>query len=433
MSAHSPEFEGLVAALLEKTATSDQQARLAALIQGDPALRAEYVRQVRLDALLTFTESGVTLARPTPAIPIHRRNPFFRSLTQWAALLIALAAVVSFWLTSRGVLVEVVSARDAHPAGLRQSVSKRLSLLKMDQGDATLRLPSGVLLDVVAPLEIRFLDPMHVRLVRGRVIVDVGEKGKGFVMDTPHPRVVDLGTRFGVDASDAGHTDVVVIQGAVELYQGAGQKKVATLTKGEGVRVENSRRMSRIVSLSGLDDSDSWIKSGSLIRGSTISSVSDNLSGAQPSLRNFYRIVPAGLRDGTLAFADEADLWQKVPPSLVGADLVRTFAVDAFNWWLKLSLTIERPSEVFVFVDTRNPVPAWLRADFKDTGETMWLDLIPSQTPGRVAKQLEYAIWKRVVETPGKITLGAPYPDPPEDRKSFKPNRMYGVASKPLP
>ena len=236
-----------------------------------------------------------------------------------------------------------------------------------------------------------------------------------------------------MDASEAGHTDVVVIQGAVELYQGAEQKKVATLTKGEGVRVENSRRMSRIVSLSGLDDSDSWIKSGGLRSGSTISSVSDNLSGAQPSLRNFYRIAPAGLRDGALAFADEADRWQKVPPTLVGADLVRTFAVDAFNWWLKLSLTIERPSEVFVFVDTRNPVPEWLRAEFTATGETILLDVIPSQTPGRVAKQLEYAIWKRVVEKPGKITLGAPYPNPPEDRKSFKPNRMYGVASKPLP
>jgi hypothetical protein len=113
--------------------------------------------------------------------------------------------------------------------------------------------------------------------------------------------------------------------------------------------------------------------------------------------------------------------------------LVRTFAVDAFNWWLKLSLTIQQPSEVFVFVDIRNPVPEWLSAEFTSTGEQLTLDFIPSQTPGRVAKQLQYAVWKRVVETPGEIVLGAPYPNPPEDRKSFKPNRMYGVAARPIP
>jgi hypothetical protein len=117
----------------------------------------------------------------------------------------------------------------------------------------------------------------------------------------------------------------------------------------------------------------------------------------------------------------------------VGADLVRTFAIDAYNWWLQVSLTLERPAEVFVFVDTRNPLPDWLRADCVDTGETMALDFIPSQTPGRVAERLTYAIWKRTVLAPGTLTLGAPYSDPPEDRKSFKPNRMYGVAARPIP
>jgi hypothetical protein len=252
-------------------------------------------------------------------------------------------------------------------------------------------------------------------------------------MDTPHTRVVDLGTRFGVDASESQHTLIVVLKGKVELYQGTEKAKLATLTQGEGVRVDNSRRLSHIVSLNGLDESDFWIKSGGLANGLTIASASDNLAGGHPSLRNFYRIVPAGLRDGSRAFADEEDHWRNVPASLVGADLVRTFAIDAFNWWLKLSLTIQRPSEVFVFVDTRNPVPEWLSAEFTNTGEHITLDFIPSQTPGRVAKQLRFGVWKREVLTPGEIVLGAPYPNPPEDRKSFKPNRMYGVAARPIP
>ncbi|MEK0447722.1 MAG: hypothetical protein RLZZ399_3043 [Verrucomicrobiota bacterium] len=433
MSAPHREFEALVTALLEKTATAEEHARLAELIQRDPDLRAEYVRQMRLHALLSFTEHGRARELPVARAVVPRRNAYWLKIAPWAALVMVLFALAAVWLAPHGVLVDVVAAQDIQPSILKQSESKRLTVLKMDQGGATLRLPSGVLLEMVAPFEIRFFDSMHVRVVRGRVTADVGEKGKGFVLDTPHTRVVDLGTRFGVDASNHLHTDVVVFQGKVELYEGAQKPKVATLTKGEGVRVENSRRMSRIVSLNGLDDSDSWIKSGTLLQRSTISAVSDNLSGKQPSLRNFYRIVPAGLRDGSMAFADEEDRWQKVPPALVGADLVRPFAIDAFNWWLKLSVTIERPSELFVFVDMRNPVPDWLPAEFTNTGETLWLDFIPSQTPGRVAKQFQYAIWRRVVEKPGKITLGAPYSNPPEDRKSFRPNRMYGVAAKPLP
>ena len=60
------------------------------------------------------------------------------------------------------------------------------------------------------------------------------------------------------------------------------------------------------------------------------------------------------------------------------------------------------------------------------------LDFKPAQAGGRVAKQLPYAIWRRVVEKPGAVTLGAPYENPPADKKSFHPNRMFGVAAKAL-
>jgi hypothetical protein len=385
---------------------------------------------MRVDGLLRFTGHGIRKSRP-------RRMHALRGLVHGkraplAAMLGALVLCFFLWETRRGVPVEIVAVRDPQPVMIPVSRPQRWSHWKLDQGEATLRLPSGVQLDVVAPLEIRFLSASHVRVLHGRVTADVGERGKGFVMDTPHTRVVDQGTRFGVDASNAAHTDVVVFKGKVDLYHGGGKAKAATLSHGEAVRVEDSRRMSRIVSLSALGDSDTWLSPESSPGEPIISAVSDNLSGHQPSLRNFYRIVPGGLRDGSHAFADEEDRWENVPPALVGADLIRTFAIDAYNWWLKLTVTVERPSELFVFVDTRNPVPDWVAEDFSDTGERIALDFIPSQTPGRVAKRLEYAIWKRVVHTPGAVTLGAPYPNPPSDRKSFKSNRMYGVAAKPI-
>jgi ferric-dicitrate binding protein FerR (iron transport regulator) len=433
MNIRDAEWLTLVTAHIENVATAEQHARLAALLQSDPVLRAEYIRQMRLDGLLTFTGRGITVSHLVEKPSPRSRNRLLLRLASWAAILMVLAGLGALWGAASGVPVEIVFIREARLAMSSPSGIKRWRQLKMDQGEATVRLPSGVQLDMAAPVEIRFLSATHVRVLRGRVTADVGERGKGFVMDTPHTRVVDLGTRFGVDASAPSHTDVVVFKGKVELYQGNDSARVATLNQGEGLRVEGSRRMSRIVSVNGLDASDAWIQSPDSSGRTTISAVSDNLSGTQPSLRNFYRIVPGGLRDGALAFADEEDRWEKVPPALAGADLVRTFAIDAYNWWLQVALTMERPSEVFVFVDTRNPIPDWLRADFTDTGETLALDFIPSQTPGRVAKRLVYAIWKRTVLTPGTLTLGAPYSNPPEDRKSFKPNRMYGVAAKPIP
>lgn len=433
MNLRDREWQSLVNAHIEGRLDAEEHARLTSLIQNDAVLRAEYVRQMRLDGLLTFTGRAVTAARSLPEPLPRRKGGFILGWASWAAALAVLVALGVLWTGSPGVPVEVVSMRQARPDLASVAGVQRWKHLGMEHGEATVRLPSGVQLDLVAPVEIRFLSASHVRVVRGRVTADVGENGKGFVMDTPHTRVVDLGTRFGVDASASSHTDVVVLKGKVELYQGNDNARVATLNQGEGLRVENSRRMSRIVSVNGLDDSDAWIRVPAAAGGTTISAVSDNLSGHQPSLRNFYRIVPGGLRDGAPAFADEEDRWEKVHPALVGADLVRTFAIDAYNWWLQVSLTIERPAEVFVFVDTRNPLPDWLHADFVDTGETIALDFIPSQTPGRVAKRLTYAVWKRTVLAPGTITLGAPYSNPPEDRKSFKPNRMYGVAARPIP
>jgi hypothetical protein len=170
-----------------------------------------------------------------------------------------------------------------------------------------------------------------------------------------------------------------------------------------------------------------------------ITSVGDSMSGDEeeakkwPSLRNFYRIVPGGLRDGALAFADTHDVWSDVPPELFEADQVRTFAVDRYNWWMKLTLHVSRPGELFVFVDQRNPVPRWVSESFRNTGKTITLQLKPHQSGGRVVAECPYTVWSRRVDQPGIVSLGAPYEDPPEDRKSFKPNNMFGIAAKAFP
>jgi ferric-dicitrate binding protein FerR (iron transport regulator) len=361
----------------------------------------------------------------------------WRPLTAAAAGI--LFGLLAFGWARRGVEVEVVETSEGISGDWAVGHKARLNHVALVRGSVQMRLSSGVLLDVSAPIEMNLIDAMHVQVLSGRLTADVGENGKGFVIETPQTRVVDLGTRFGVDASDAAHTDVVVFQGQVELYQTGTKERMALLGTGEALRVENHRRTSRIVSVTGSDESGAWRTQGRAAADAVIASVSDSMIANDesvkkwPSLKNFYRIVPGGLRDGALAFADEIDQWQDVPLSLAGADLVRTFAVDGFNWWMQMSVTVQRPCEVFVFVDMRNEVPTWLSQEFTNTGEKVTLDRISHKAPQRVANRFEFAIWKKTVTQPGEVKLGPPYPNPPADRKSFNPNRMFGVAAKTLP
>jgi len=337
------------------------------------------------------------------------------------------------------VAVEVVKTSGAVSDEWVAGKKIRLNHCTLVRGGVQMRLSSGVLLDVIAPMEMTLLNDMHVQVLSGRITADVGEEGKGFVIETPQARVVDLGTRFGVDASDAAQTSVLVFQGQVEVYEKGATQPLALLNTGEGLRLDNHRRASRIVSVSGTDEAHGWTANKAPAASALISIVRDSMKADDeaakkwPSLRNFYRIVPGGLREGALAFSDVADEWSDVPAGLVGADQVRTFAVDGFNYFMKLTIEVSQPVELFVFVDQRNPVPEWVRTEFTSTGETITLNIKPARANGRVAKQLPYSIWKRMVRTPGEVTLGAPYENPPADKKSFNPNRMFGVAAKALP
>lgn len=431
MNGANSEFQSLMCAILDGTVNNAQTERMATLLRADPPLRSEYVKQMRLDAALRFTNGAA--ARPTSIrAPKVIRFPLARIAWAAAAVVVAMGLFFVFG-TSRGVRVEIVSARDGAPPEFVAGGKMRLHSLKLIRGNVSMRLSSGVLLEVAAPAEMHLADAMHVRVVAGRITADVGEHGKGFVIETPQTRIVDLGTRFGVDASDAAHTDVVVFQGQVELYQSTQKERVALLNAGDAVRVSNIKRLSRIVSITGDGRSNEWSASGAQPAGTMISSVQDNLSGDYPSLHNFYRIAPRSLREGTQAYADTADEWRDIPASITGADLVQTFHADRMNWWLKVTINMVRPGVIFVFADDRTPIPAWLQEQFTNTGATITLAEISRTRPGQTVNTLTFSVWKRDVPAAGEITLGPPYADPPADRKSFRPSRMYGIAARPLP
>jgi len=442
----------------------DDRERVLRRFENDAAFRAECIAEMRMLGMLKAVQSPaprwLELADALGVNEQPEANPrvvdFADAVMQrvhastargWktktifamAAVLAILCTIGALWWTQRGVALQVVSVSESSSSGWKAGDTVRARHLTWVRGAMEMRLPSGVRLAVQGPADLEFVSAMEVRLLAGKVTADVGASGKGFVIETPETRVVDLGTVFGVDATSAAKTDVVVFKGQVEVFEKGAKQRVALLNQGEGLRMERNRRASRIVSVTGADEAGAWSAQERAAENAVITSVGDSMSASDeeakkwPSLRNFYRVVPGGLHDGALAFADEFDEWSAVPQSLAGADLVRTFAADGFNWWMQMIVRVQKPCEFFVFVDARNEVPAWLSREFTSTGETITLEWRRRDAAHAIVRKLEYAIWKKMISQPGEVKLGAPYPNPPADRKSFNPNRMFGVAAKALP
>jgi ferric-dicitrate binding protein FerR (iron transport regulator) len=429
-------IEGYLAGNLDETARVELEQWL---LQSAEA-RAAFWKQARFHALLRRWGKE-RLGRALAALPAETArkpsvSPFRRhwrvgvSLAAAAAVMLFIAIWQAWRSTPRGtntVEVEVVQlthARFAAPnVGLGEHARSPIESLALEEGEALLRLPSGVQLTLSGATHVRFLDRMHAQVLTGKVTVDVGAHGKGFVLDTPVTRVVDLGTRFGVETLSNGATSVMVIQGKVELEHPGQPRVAAQLEQGEAVHVNPAQSMTRIVNITGGAQLGEW--STEPPRDCTISELRDNI--ALEEHPHYYRIVPHGLKSGAPAYTDRPHAWEAAdfPAALVGADVVQTFfwALRRDNFAIDVVLT--RPAELFVIMPKRGEPQPWLLQDFTRTEDVLLLREFAGahETPN----PHPFEVWKRTVPHAGTIRLG------PTNRDSDgRPVSMYGIAAKPL-
>jgi len=364
------------------------------------------------------------------------------SLALACSLLLASLIAGGIWNAAaigEPVLVEVDRVDGTNAFAIGDKVN--LKALVLPEGAVDLRLPSGVLLECQSPLMARFEHPMRLHLSQGRVDVDVGEEGVGFTVVTPVGEVVDLGTRFAVNASVDGEVRVAVLSGQVELRS----QKVGTvsLIDGEAVRLSGTQGPQRLHSVEirnhGIDHAR---------KDSVIHSVSDNVE--LPKNRRFYGLVPCGMRDGVRAYRDrkaprwEADPSEDFPEGLLGADLIQTFQTHRLQREFQLQFSISQPSRVYVFYDARYSPPNWLTQDFINTGIQIrsvgWSSTafmtkgIEPDAWGKIA--IPHDIWCRDLVHPGSVRLGPPVLSKQDlnttsEYEGVKPS-MYGIAVQPI-
>ena len=420
-------FEDLTARYYENDLNDSESRELRDLLDGSPDLLREFViTGIREEQLRAALRSSCALEESLMFVGARTRRSKLRILGLAAAAVIALSTATWTYMT-RGVEVDVIAARDVRissgslspEAGSRSRVRD----LTLDEGLLNLRLANDVTLELLAPAQLRFIDPMHVRILSGKATVDVGQHGKGFILDAPQTRVVDLGTRFGVDASTTDSTGVVVIEGSVELHSKEG--RVSHLAEGEGVVVNAFGTIGKLDQARFDPHTGQW-STGALDDGSSlIRSVRNNQKD-----QSVYHIVAGGLVESVPAHHNRNARWvslpeRPIPAWLLGADLVLPAHSHRDRADLRVTVTVAPSTSLFVFQRRNQPPPPWLVEGFVPTGERIGKVSIEEH---RENKPVSFDIWRRDMPEGGEVVLG-----PAARPESIGAGTIhYGIAALPI-
>jgi len=90
-------------------------------------------------------------------------------------------------------------------------------VLMLNSGLAQIDFFGGAHLIIQGPAEVEILSDRKVFMKSGKAGCYVSELGKGFQVATTHGEILDLGTSFAIRASEAGPSEVHVIEGSVSI------------------------------------------------------------------------------------------------------------------------------------------------------------------------------------------------------------------------
>lgn len=465
MKSPPPRFLALLDSVLDGSCSDDERQEFVELVEREHALAPEIVEQLRTHSLLQWqsdqfkvlvapaNETSTDL-QPAAQGPVRNRPLSARRLLQLAAAIALVACGALVWRqfrpTQRGgetvlAVAEIVnedfvdwSDKSTALKDHQQIVPGRLEI---KSGTLTLRFRSGATLTAFGPVSMQVESDMLVRLEKGQASAHVPQWARGFTIETPDAKVVDLGTRFGVDARTGGLTDVVVFEGEVDVTPASGKPTLPTrLKQGEAARVNNLGSIGRIVEVRREQWGGQWSTNDLSPGRSVFKNIRDNIKSSDSA--KFYQITPRGLVDDAPAYVDRTHQWNGLmstglPDFLRGADYVRTFNDYKYHNELQIDIELSEPAIVYIFADDRVPTPEWLSTQFENTGvkigldEGPWPEINPNDpslsTAIGAGKSIdnEFSVWRRRCDDAETLTLGA-------TGEPVEACAIYGIAAKPL-
>ena len=243
------EFEWLSASVLEGDASREEVDRFNELIREYPELVQIYLEQLQMHVILECRGGGLDrLESVRFDVRARGRQETSGRKTGWRTWRTMAAAAAAILLTGTAVwyagdtMGSAKTATSSVPAVrlMSQTGVRGLDLpgtlpgmLRLESGEAVVRLESGVELTVLGPASLEVRDNMQVALERGRLLANVPHWATGFRVRTADLDVCDLGTVFSVSV-DFPVTDVFVFKGRVQVDE-AGHGGIGNSTSGESV------------------------------------------------------------------------------------------------------------------------------------------------------------------------------------------------------
>lgn len=219
----------LIGLYLDGQACEEQVAELDALLAESPVVREAFLKQANAIAALEeeFALEFET-ERATNPVPFKKTASRFLILT-WCSVVVALVGLPVFLVMRSGPVATLVSNENAAwESCLPTTPGSELppGRMSLKSGVATIEFRSGVIVTLEAPSEFELVDSMRSKLVTGTAVVEVPERGTGFVMETPDGYAIDHGTAFAVSTGDEGKgSRFEVLEGEISL-RATGEREV---------------------------------------------------------------------------------------------------------------------------------------------------------------------------------------------------------------
>ena len=232
------DLNDLIGKYTDGRATPEEGERLGALLEEDADARRTFLELSNIAFALEQEALDRHQGMPSSPQPAARRN----TLRYAAAVgLMLLAAAVPLGISllqsdsSRQGAAHDVSRRPDPVATVLRLVGDGGRLLaggaiggtryEITVGTAELVTTSGVKIVIEAPAAFTFESAQRLRMEKGRLAADVPPTGKGFTVITPSGKAIDLGTRFGIDVSPSGVTEIHVFEGEVIAEAAQGERR----------------------------------------------------------------------------------------------------------------------------------------------------------------------------------------------------------------
>ena len=236
----------LIDRYLSGLATASEVAQLEALMLADAQLRSDFLALARVDAALPgmIGNRGGLIAIPEATSPTARWRRWL-PLAAAAALVICAGGI--WWQVNRADRREIVARfgelTDCRWVDSSTTVQSgdpiaRGKRIELSAGSVEVLFNTGARLKLVGPVIVETRTENGVFLTMGEAhLVAETPKSKGFVIETPNSKFVDISTAFSATVSPDGLSRLEVSEGGVDVVLG-GVSEAQRLNSGESLFVE---------------------------------------------------------------------------------------------------------------------------------------------------------------------------------------------------